>query len=82
MSKDRSIEAEDVVAFLDVFTPPEFFEVSFHLGSEGAVVPATVQAAVDFGRLKNESFAFAQGDDLLHAGGIGLVFVGHGSRGE
>lgn len=82
VGEDGSIEAEDIVTLLDVFTPPEVFEVALHFSSEGAVVPATVQAAVDFGRLENESFAFAQGDDLLHAGGVGLVFVGHGSKGE
>lgn len=42
MGEDGAIESEDVITLLDIFAPPEFFEVSFHLGSEWAVVPATV----------------------------------------
>jgi hypothetical protein len=63
------------------FAPPIFLEVAFQLRAERAVVPATVEAAVDFAGLENKAAAFAQGDDFLHAGGIGDVFVGHDSVG-
>ncbi len=49
VSEDGSVEAEDVVSFLDVFAPPVVFEVLFEFGSEGAIVPASVEAAVEFG---------------------------------
>jgi hypothetical protein len=78
MSENGSIKSEDVIAFHYVFSPPQIFEVPFDLSAKRAVVPASVQAAVDFGGLKDESFAFAQGNNFFHAIGIGLVFIGHG----
>ncbi|MDA7933123.1 hypothetical protein N9B51_00005, partial [bacterium] len=30
--------------------------------------------------LEDESFAFAQGNNLFHAVGVGLVFIGHSLR--
>ena len=79
VGEDGSIESENVVAFLDVLSPPVVLEVTFEFRSEWAVVPATIQPAVEFGRLKDESTSLAQGDNFLHAYGIGLVFVSHGS---
>ena len=78
MSENGSIESEDIIAFQYVFSPPQIFEVPFDLSAEGAVIPASVQPAVDFGGLEDESFAFAQGNNLFHAIGVGLVFIGHG----
>lgn len=77
VGEDGAVEAEDVIALLDVFTPPEFLEVAFHLGAERAVVPAAIESAVEFCGLENEAFAFAEGNDFFHAGGVGLIFVGH-----
>lgn len=77
VGEDGAVHAEDVIAFLDVFSPPEVFEVALEFSAEGAVVPASVQAAVEFGGLEDEAFAFAQGNDFLHAGGVGLVFISH-----
>lgn len=78
MSENGSIESEDIIAFQYVFSPPQIFEVPFDLSAEGAVIPASVQPAVDFGGLEDESFAFAQGNNLFHAISVGLVFIGHG----
>jgi hypothetical protein len=68
----------NVVPFLHRALPPEVLEVLFELNSERAVVPATVQATIKFGGLKDETLAFAKGNDFFHTGGISLVFVGHG----
>ena len=78
MSENGSIESEDIIAFQYVFSPPQIFQVPFDLSAEGAVIPASVQPAVDFGGLEDESFAFAEGNNLFHAIGVGLVFIGHG----
>ena len=78
--QNRAVHAEHVVAFLHGLAPPEVLEVAFQLGAERAVIPAAVEAAVEFAGLENEAAAFAQRNDFLHAGGIGDVFVGHGDR--
>jgi hypothetical protein len=51
------------------------------LGAELTVIPASVEAAVELAGLEDEAAAFAQGNDFLHSGGIGDVFVGHGNVG-
>lgn len=79
--EDGAIESEDVIALLHVFPPPVILEVFLQISAEWAVVPATVQSTVDLGRLKNEAFAFTERNNFLHAGGIGLVFISHGSEG-
>ena len=78
MSENGSIESQDIIAFPYVFSPPQIFEVPFDLSAEWAVIPASIQPAVNFGRLEDESFAFAQGNNLFHAVRIGLVFISHG----
>lgn len=80
MIEDGAVHPQNIVTFLDVFTPPVVLEVSLQLGTERAVVPATVETAVEFGGLEDETFAFAQGDDGLHAVGISVLFIGHGSE--
>ena len=42
MSENGSIESEDVIAFLNVLSPPQIFEVPFDLSTKRAVVPASV----------------------------------------
>ncbi len=78
VGEDGAVHADDVIALLDVFAPPDFFEVAFELGAEWAVVPASVQASVEFGRLEDEPFAFAERDDFFHSFGIGMCAFGHG----
>ena len=75
--QDGTVHAEHVIAFLHGFAPPEILEVAFQLSSQRAVIPATIEAAVEFASLEDEAAAFAQRYDFLHAGGIGGVFVGH-----
>ena len=53
--QNRAIHAEDVVAFLNGLAPPVVLEVAFQLGSERAVVPAAVEASVEFARLENKA---------------------------
>ena len=77
VGEDGSVESEDIIAFLDVFAPPEVFKVALEFSAKGAVVPASVQATVEFGGLEDEAFTFTQRNDFLHAGGVGLVFISH-----
>jgi hypothetical protein len=67
MHDDGGVEAHDVLALAGHGVPPQFLHVALQLGTERAVIPKAVDAAVDFGGLKNESAAFAQRHDLLHA---------------
>ena len=41
--------------------PPDLFDVAQQLDAQRAVIPAAVEAAVDFRTLEDEAFAFAQG---------------------
>ena len=56
-----------VVVAIDHFTPPRFFDVTFEFDSQWAVVPKTLQAAVDYAGLKKKSTLFAKGNDFFHA---------------
>src|SRR5205085_8791587 len=56
----------NVVAFADHDSPPIIFHVPLQLHAEWSIIPAAVQAAVDFARLENESAPLAQADDLFH----------------
>ena len=61
------VHADDVVPALGHRLPPVVLEVAFEFGSQGAVVPGSVQSAIDLGRLKDEAPAFAEGHDFFHA---------------
>ena len=65
--EDRTVHADDIVAELGHGPPPVGFEVAFEFGAEGAVIPGSVESAVNLGGLKNEAPTFAEGDNLFHA---------------
>jgi hypothetical protein len=51
MVQDRTVHAEDIIAFLNVLAPPEVLEVAFQFRTQGTVIPASVETAVEFGGL-------------------------------
>ncbi len=55
-----------LVVPLEHVGPPRLFDVALELDAEGAVVPTTVEPAIDFARRKNEAPAFAQRNDFIH----------------
>ena len=77
MADDRRIESFDVVAGLDHFVPPEVFDGALHPGAVGAVIPESVDTAVDLRARKHESATFAQTDDLIHQLQILHTLFGH-----
>ena len=77
VSQNRSVHAENIVTFLDIAAPPDFFDITLQLGSEWAEIPTTIEAAIEFAGLEDEALAFAEGHDFFHADGVGLVFVCH-----
>ena len=66
VADDGRIESFDVVAGLDHLVPPEVFDGALHPRTVGAVIPETVDAAVDFRARENEPAPLAQADDLIH----------------
>src|SRR5205814_6927264 len=64
--QDRAVHADDVVAFVGHDAPPIIFQITLQLDAERSVIPETIQPAVDFARLKNETAPLAQADDLFH----------------
>src|SRR5208337_623855 len=62
---DGGFEADDVVALAGHGIPPKFLDVALEFRAERAVVPQAVDAAVNFGRLKNEPAPLAQRHDFL-----------------
>ena len=48
VGEDAAVESDDVIAFANSFAPPIVFEVAFKFGTEWAIVPASVESAVDF----------------------------------
>ena len=81
VGQDRAIEADDVLPFLHVPAPPVFLEIALHLHAKRTVVPASIEAAVEFGRLIDEAPSLAERHDLLHALRISVFFVSHGLAG-
>ena len=63
---DGGFEADDVVAPTGHGVPPEVLDVAFEVGAERAVVPKSVDAAVNFGRLVDEPAPLAQRHDFFH----------------
>src|SRR6266487_1531209 len=53
--QNRSIHADDVVALVHHHSPPIIFQVALQLHAKRAVIPAAVQAAVNFARLENKA---------------------------
>ena len=81
MGENRSIHAHDIVPIADHTSPPVVREVLLQFRADRTVVPASVEATVDFGGLKDEAFAFAEAHDFLHSGGIGIAVIRHGILG-
>src|ERR1043166_1331782 len=67
MHDNAGFQAGDVVARLRQAAPPIIFDVTLELGAERAVVPEAIDAAVNFGGLKDEPAPFAEGNNLFHA---------------
>ena len=61
------VEPDHVVPFPDHSSPPKIFEVTFKFDPERAVIPATVQATINFTCLEDEPPPFAKADDLFHS---------------
>ena len=58
--EDGGVDADDVVAQLDVVAPPRLADVALELDAERPVVPRAVDAAVDLARLEYETAALAR----------------------
>ena len=67
----RAVEG-DVFAQAGHALPPEVFDVALQRGAEGAVVPETVEPAIDLAGLEDEAAALAKAHDLFHAGDAGV----------
>ena len=71
---DRAVDADDVNGFAvwsgriaahNIF-PPCVLEIALQLGAEGTVIPEAVDAAINFGTLKDESAAATESDNFIH----------------
>ena len=63
---DGGFQADDVVAPAGHGLPPGLLDVAFEFRAQRAVIPKAVDAAVNFGGLKNEPAPFAQRDNPFH----------------
>ena len=66
MHDDRGVDADAILALLGHAAPPVVLDVALEFRAQWAVVPEAVQAAVDFGGLKDEAAPLAQRHDLFH----------------
>ena len=66
MHDDCGFKAYDVLPKLGHGPPPGFLNVPLEFGAEWTVIPESVEATVDFGRLENKAPPFAQRNDFLH----------------
>src|SRR5882724_58978 len=66
MHNDRGFEPDHVFAQEGHGPPPGILDIAFEFSAERAVIPESVKATVDFGRLKNQALSFAQRNDFLH----------------
>src|ERR1051326_3437374 len=64
--EDSRVKTFDIVALVDGGTPPNTLDVIFQLDAHRAVVPRSLQAAVEFASLKKETTPLAQRHDLVH----------------
>jgi len=73
--QDGAVESDDVIPHLDDILPPCFLYVVFELDSEGAVVVAACEAAVDLAGLEYEASSLAERDDIVEFGQLSHTFV-------
>ena len=59
MHDDGGFQSRHVIPLLGHRPPPGILDIALKLGAQRAVIPKTVQAAVDFRGLKNEPAPFA-----------------------
>ena len=74
MHDDAGIQTDDIVAVARHGLPPCVAKVALQFRAHRTVIPETVEAAVDFGGLENETAPLAEADDLFHPL---LSFFGH-----
>src|SRR6476659_7679093 len=81
MLKDRRVERNDVVAFLQHRPPPLGFDVVLQQHAVVAVVVGRAKPAVNLRGGEDEAAPFAERDDLLHRDSLGsglLIGACHG----
>src|SRR5262249_14407264 len=66
MHDDGRIQACHIVTHPNHGTPPKVLDVAFQFGPKRTVIPKTVDAPVDFRRLKNKAASLAQRHNFLH----------------
>ncbi len=71
MHEDGGVEPLDVVPGVDHGPPPAVLHVLLELHPERTVVPDRAEAPVDLRGLEDEPPALAEGDQLVHQGGVG-----------
>src|SRR5690606_29622140 len=64
--QDRGVEPLDVVTLVNHRAPPRFLHVALQLDAERAVVPDRARAAVDLGRLEDETTSLAERHQPVH----------------
>src|SRR5678815_1539847 len=64
--EDAGVETHDVLAVPHHGPPPDIAQIPLQFRTQRTVIPHSAAAAVYFGRLEDESPAFAETDDLLH----------------
>jgi len=62
---DRGIDADDVVALLNVDPPPGVLQVPLQLDPKRPVVPETAEAAINLAAGENEAAPLAQGNECF-----------------
>jgi len=65
MHDDGGFETGDVVTLAGHGVPPEFLDIALEFGAERAVVPKSIDTAVNLGGLKNETAPLAQRHDFF-----------------
>ena len=80
MHDDGGIQTDDILPVAGHGTPPGVAEIPLQFCSERAVVPESPDSSVDLRGLVDEAPAFAETDDLLHAG-VGGGWFGHKGKG-
>lgn len=70
----RTVLNREFVMVGDHVVPPRIADIPLQLHAERPVVPKAVEAAINLGRLKQESAAFAERNNLVHRLGHVAIF--------